>query len=170
MNFMESIVEAIDRLNAHYLSALEAAGLGYAFDIIHTADQGKAAKAVADIQHPLWLDYCHRLRQQLVSQEFQDAGRAYEALNRTGQGETPAARTASLQIFKAAPEWFLDECNQFLQELDLLPPVSGYTTDGRPTYSIKDIADKLSKTPDELRYRAAVMGMPSDDPTVHTLQ
>lgn len=171
MNFQESTATAIDHLNDHYLPALDAAGFAPIADAIRAGDFDAAASAtIENMHHPLIDEYVKAIGRQLVTPEFLDAGRAYEALCSSGQGETPEAQAASLQMFKTAPEWFLDECGKFLQELDLLPPVSGYTADGRPTYRVNDIADKLGKTPNEVRDRADQLGLSSEDPPIHTVQ
>lgn len=52
----------------------------------------------------------------------------------------PITEQAFMLAMHYTPEHIKDEMHQKAKELSLLPPVSGYTDEGEPMYTLEDIA------------------------------
>ena len=75
-----------------------------------------------------------------VNPEFFTAFDHYKAmLKQYGDGH-PITEQAFMMTLHLMPEHIKKEMDAKAKELNLLPPVSGYTNDGDPMYSLEDIA------------------------------
>ena len=75
-----------------------------------------------------------------VNPEFFKAFDHYKnMLKQYGEGH-PITEQALLLTLHYTPEHIKAEIDQKAKELSLLPPVSGYTDEGEPMYSLEDIA------------------------------
>jgi hypothetical protein len=170
MSYAIETVKAINRVSLEYSEKLEAAGLNRMFDALRAAAQEDLERIADAEKHPLWVEFTSKIKRQLVTQEFRDAGAAYEALHRTGQAETPEGIAALYLMFKLAPEWLADEFHEIAHSTGLMPEPIGYDDQNQPFYAASDLADKLGITADEVRARAGQLGMPDAGPVIHALQ
>ncbi|AXY58832.1 hypothetical protein [Acinetobacter sp. WCHAc010052] len=75
-----------------------------------------------------------------VNPEFFKAFDHYKAmLKQYGEGH-PITEQAFMLTLHYTPEHIKAEMDAKAKELNLLPPVSGYTDEGEPMYSLEDIA------------------------------
>lgn len=75
-----------------------------------------------------------------VNPEFFKAFDHYKAMLEQYGEDHPITEQAFMMTLHYTPEHIKAEMNAKAKELNLLPPVSGYTDDGDPMYSLEDIA------------------------------
>lgn len=75
-----------------------------------------------------------------VSPEFFKAFDHYKKMVEQYGEDHPITEQAFILTMHYTPEHIKAEMNAKAKELNLLPPVSGYTDDGEPMYSLEDIA------------------------------
>jgi len=91
-----------------------------------------------------------------VHPEFFKAFDHYKAMLAHYGEHHPITEQALILTMHYTPEHIKAEMHQKAKELNLLPPVSGYTDDGEPMYRLDDIAQHL--------------GMSLEDAEQHLLQ
>lgn len=84
-----------------------------------------------------------------VDPEFSKAFDHYKAMLKQYGDTHPITEQALILTLHYAPESIKAEMNAKAKELNLLPPVSGYTDDGQPMYRLEDIAKHLGMSLDE---------------------
>lgn len=75
-----------------------------------------------------------------VNPEFFKAFDHYKAMLEQYGEHHPITEQALILTMHYTPEHIKAEMHQKAKELNLLPPVTGYTDDGEPVYSLEDIA------------------------------
>ncbi|HCQ62550.1 hypothetical protein QAB16_018740 [Acinetobacter nosocomialis] len=75
-----------------------------------------------------------------VNPEFFKAFDHYKAMLAQYGEHHPITEQAFILTMHYTPEHIKEEMHQKAKELNLLPPVSGYTDDGEPMYRLEDIA------------------------------
>ena len=75
-----------------------------------------------------------------VNPEFFKAFDHYKAMVKQYGDDHPITEQALILTMHYTPEHIKAEMHQKAKELSLLPPVSGYTDEGEPMYSLEDIA------------------------------
>ena len=75
-----------------------------------------------------------------VNPEFFKAFDHYKNMVKQYGDDHPITEQALTLTLHYTPEHVKEEMNQKAKELSLLPPVSGYTDEGEPMYSLEDIA------------------------------
>ena len=75
-----------------------------------------------------------------VNPEFFKAFDHYKAMVKQYGNDHPITEQAFLLTLHYTPEHIKAEMDAKAKELNLLPPVSGYTDDGEPMYQLEDIA------------------------------
>lgn len=75
-----------------------------------------------------------------VNPEFFKAFDHYKNMVKQYGDDHPITEQALTLTLHYTPEHVKAEMNQKAKELSLLPPVSGYTDEGEPMYSLEDIA------------------------------
>ena len=75
-----------------------------------------------------------------VDPEFFKAFDHYKAMLAQYGEHHPITEQALILTMHYTPEHIKEEMHQKAKELSLLPPVSGYTDEGEPMYSLEDIA------------------------------
>ncbi len=75
-----------------------------------------------------------------VNPEFFKAFDHYKNMVKQYGDDHPITEQALTLTLHYKPEHVKAEMNQKAKELNLLPPVSGYTDEGEPMYSLEDIA------------------------------
>ncbi|QOW46429.1 MULTISPECIES: hypothetical protein [Acinetobacter] len=75
-----------------------------------------------------------------VDPEFFKAFDHYKAMIEQYGEDHPITEQAFMMTLHYTPEHIKAEMNAKAKELNLLPPVSGYTDEGEPMYSLEDIA------------------------------
>ncbi len=75
-----------------------------------------------------------------VNPEFFKAFDHYKNMVKQYGDDHPITEQAFILTMHYTPEHIKEEMHQKAKELNLLPPVSGYTDDGEPMYSLEDIA------------------------------
>ena len=75
-----------------------------------------------------------------VNPEFFKAFDHYKNMVKQYGNDHPITEQAFILTMHYTPEHIKAEMHQKARELNLLPPVSGYTDDGEPMYSLEDIA------------------------------
>ncbi|HEN9576187.1 TPA: hypothetical protein U9I89_002960 [Acinetobacter baumannii] len=75
-----------------------------------------------------------------VNPEFFKAFDHYKAMLAQYGEHHPITEQAFMLTMHYTPEHIKAEMHQQAKELNLLPPPSGYTDDGKPMYSLEDIA------------------------------
>ena len=91
-----------------------------------------------------------------VHPEFFKAFDHYKAMLKQYGDDHPITEQAFMLTLHYTPEHIKAEMDAKAKELNLLPPVSGYTDDGEPMYQLEDIAKHL--------------GMSFEDAEQHLLQ
>ena len=91
-----------------------------------------------------------------VNPEFFKAFDHYKAMLKQYGDDHPITEQALILTMHYTPEHIKAEMHTKAKELNLLPPVSGYTDDGEPMYRLEDIAQHL--------------GMSFEDAEQHLLQ
>ena len=91
-----------------------------------------------------------------VNPEFFKAFDHYKAMLKQYGDDHPITEQAFLLTLHYTPEHIKAEMDAKAKELNLLPPVSGYTDEGEPMYRLEDIAKHL--------------GMSFEDAEQHLLQ
>lgn len=76
-----------------------------------------------------------------VHPEFFKAFDHYKAMLEQYGEHHPIAEQALMLTMHYTPEHIKAEMHQKAKELNLLPPLSGYTDDGEPMYGLEDIAE-----------------------------
>lgn len=84
-----------------------------------------------------------------VDPEFFKAFEHYKAMLAQYGEHHPITEQAFMLTLHYTPEHIKAEMDAKAKELNLLPPVSGYTDDGEPMYRLEDIAKHLGITFDE---------------------
>ena len=72
--------------------------------------------------------------------EFFQAFDHYKNMVKQYGDDHPITEQALMLTLHYTPEYIKAEMHQKAKELSLLPPVSGYTDEGEPMYSLEDIA------------------------------
>ncbi len=75
--------------------------------------------------------------------EFFKAFDHYQAMVKQYGNDHPITQQAFMLTLHYTPEHIKAEMDAKAKELNLLPPVSGYTDDGEPMYRLEDIAKHL---------------------------
>ena len=75
-----------------------------------------------------------------VNPEFFKAFDHYKNMVKQYGDDHPITEQALILTMHYTPEHIKEEMHQKAKELNLLPPVSGYTDDGEAMYSLEDIA------------------------------
>ena len=78
-----------------------------------------------------------------VNPEFFKAFNHYKTMLEQYGGDHPITEQAFMLTLHYTPEHIKAEMDAKAKELNLLPPVSGYTDDGEPMYRLEDIAKHL---------------------------
>ncbi len=78
-----------------------------------------------------------------VNPEFLKAFDHYKAMLEQYGEDHPITEQAFMLTLHYTPEHIKAEMDAKAKELNLLPPVSGYTVDGEPMYRLEDIAKHL---------------------------
>ncbi|MHA3048707.1 hypothetical protein [Acinetobacter sp. ANC 4639] len=78
-----------------------------------------------------------------VNPEFFKAFDHYKNMVKQYGNDHPITEQAFLLTLHYAPDHIKAEMDAKAKELNLLPPVSGYTDDGEPMYRLEDIAKHL---------------------------
>ena len=78
-----------------------------------------------------------------VDPEFFKTFDHYKAMVKQYGDDHPITEQAFILTMHYTPEHIKAEMHQKAKELNLLPPVSGYTDDGEPMYRLEDIAKHL---------------------------
>lgn len=76
-----------------------------------------------------------------VHPEFFKAFDHYKAMLEHYGDDHPITEQAFMLVMHYTPDHIKDEMHKKAKELDLLPPISGYTDDGEPMYDLRDIAN-----------------------------
>lgn len=84
-----------------------------------------------------------------VNPEFFKAFDHYKAMLAQYGEHHPITEQALILTMHYTPEHIKAEMHQKAKELNLLPPVSGYTDDGEPMYRLEDIAKHLGMSFEE---------------------
>jgi hypothetical protein len=169
MSYAIETAKAVNRISLEYYPKLKAAGLTRMFDALRAAAPEDLERVADAEKHPLWVEYMERLTRQMVTQEFRDAGAAYEALYRTGQAETSEGIAALYMMFKLAPEWLADEFHEMAHATGLMPEPIGYDDQNQPYYAASDLAEKLGVPVEKVVAHAQAIGKPTIT-VIHTLQ
>ena len=78
-----------------------------------------------------------------VNPEFVKAFDQYNAMREQYGNDHPITEQAFLLTLHYTPDHTKAEMDAKAKELNLLPPVSGYTDDGKPMYRLEDTAKHL---------------------------
>lgn len=78
-----------------------------------------------------------------LPQAFSEAMHTHIALVEQHGENSPQAKRSFMVAMQLAPDWFKDDIAKMSDEMDLLPPASGYLEDGSPMFSLEDIAEKF---------------------------
>lgn len=78
-----------------------------------------------------------------VNPEFFKAFDHYRSMLKQFGEDHPITEQAFLLTLHYAPEHIKNEMSAKAKELNLLPPVSGYTDDGEAMYRLEDVANHL---------------------------
>ena len=104
-----------------------------------------------------------------VNPEFFKAFDHYKAMLEQYGDDHPITEQAFFLTLHYTPEHIKAEMHQKAKELNLLPPVSGYTDDGEPMYQLEDIAKHFGISFEEAEQRLLQMmdnrqqvGLPND--------
>ena len=104
-----------------------------------------------------------------VNPEFFKAFDHYKAMVKQYGDDHPITEQALILTMHYTPEHIKAEMHQKAKELNLLPPVSGYTDEGDPMYSLEDIAKHFGISFEEAEQRLLQMmdnrqkvGLPND--------
>ncbi len=104
-----------------------------------------------------------------VHPEFCKAFDHYKAMLAQYGEHHPITEQALMLTMHYTPEHIKAEMHQKAKELNLLPPVSGYTDDGEPMYCLEDIAKHFGITFEEAEQQLLQMmsnrqkvGLPND--------
>lgn len=92
-----------------------------------------------------------------VHPEFFKAFDHYKAMVKQYGEHHPITEQALMLTMHYTPEHIKEEMHQKAKELNLLPPVSGYTDDGEPMYCLEDIAKHFGITFEEAEQRLLQM-------------
>lgn len=92
-----------------------------------------------------------------VSPEFFKAFDHYKAMLAQYGEHHPITEQALILTMHYTPEHIKAEMHQKAKELDLLPPVSGYSDDGDPMYTLEDIAKHFGISFEEAEQRLLEM-------------
>ncbi|ENU79786.1 hypothetical protein F975_02415 [Acinetobacter sp. ANC 3789] len=84
-----------------------------------------------------------------VNPEFFKAFDHYKNMVKQYGDDHPITERAFLLTLHYTPEHIKAEMDAKAKELNLLPPVSGYTDDGKPMYRLEDIAKHLGMSFEE---------------------
>lgn len=85
-----------------------------------------------------------------VTPEFLKAYDHYQAMVKQYGDDHPITQQAFTLVLHHTPEHIKEEMDAKAKELNLLPPVSGYTDDGQPMYRVEDIAKHLGMSVEEV--------------------
>ena len=104
-----------------------------------------------------------------VNPEFFKAFDHYKNMVKQYGDDHPITEQALILTMHYTPEHIKAEMHQKAKELNLLPPVSGYTDEGDPMYSLEDIAKHFDISFEEAEQRLLQMmdnrqkvGLPND--------
>ena len=92
-----------------------------------------------------------------VDPEFFKAFDHYKAMLEQYGDDHPITEQALILTMHYTPEHIKEEMHQKAKELNLLPPVSGYTDEGGPMYSLEDIAKHFDISFEEAEQRLLQM-------------
>ena len=92
-----------------------------------------------------------------VDPEFFKAFDHYKAMLAQYGEHHPITEQALILTMHYTPEHIKEEMHQKAKELNLLPPVSGYTDEGDPMYSLEDIAKHFDISFEEAEQRLLQM-------------
>ena len=92
-----------------------------------------------------------------VNPEFFKAFDHYKNMVKQYGDDHPITEQALILTMHYTPEHIKEEMHQKAKELNLLPPVSGYTDDGDPMYSLEDIAKHFGISFEEAEQRLLQM-------------
>ena len=93
------------------------------------------------------------------SPAFKRALAEYERIASLHGEDSEQAINAFMKVFELSPEYIKQEAHAKAKELDLIPPISGYSDDGEPLYSAADIAAKLGIDESEVISRLDELGV-----------
>ena len=92
-----------------------------------------------------------------VNPEFFKAFDHYKAMVKQYGNDHPITEQAFFLTLHYTPDHIKAEMHQKAKELNLLPPVSGYTDEGDPMYSLEDIAKHFDISFEEAEQRLLQM-------------
>ena len=92
-----------------------------------------------------------------VNPEFFKAFDHYKNMVKQYGDDHPITEQALMLTLHYTPEHIKEEMHQKAKELSLLPPVSGYTDEGEPMYSLGDIAKHFGMSVDDAEQRLLQM-------------
>lgn len=95
-----------------------------------------------------------------VTPEFLKAFDHYKAMLKQYGDDHPITEQALILTMHYTPEHIKAEMSAKAKELNLLPPVSGYTDDGEPMYRLEDIARHFDISIEEAEQK--LLGMMSN--------
>ena len=92
-----------------------------------------------------------------VNPEFFKAFDHYKNMVKQYGDDHPITEQALMLTLHYTPEHIKAEMNQKAKELNLLPPVSGYTDEGEAMYSLEDIAKHFGMSIEEAEQQLSQM-------------
>ena len=92
-----------------------------------------------------------------IDPEFFKAFDHYKNMVKQYGDDHPITEQALILTMHYTPEHIKEEMHQKAKELNLLPPVSGYTDDGEPMYQLEDIAKHFGISFEEAEQRLLQM-------------
>ena len=92
-----------------------------------------------------------------VHPEFLKAFGHYKNMVKQYGDDHPITEQALILTLHYTPEHIKEEMHQKAKELSLLPPVSGYTDEGEPMYSLEDIAKHFGISFEEAEQQLLLM-------------
>ena len=92
-----------------------------------------------------------------VNPEFFKAFDHYKNMVKQYGDDHPITEQALILTMHYTPEHIKEEMHQKAKELNLLPPVTGYTDEGDPMYSLEDIAKHFDISFEEAEQRLLQM-------------
>ena len=170
MSYAIETIKAINRVSLEYSEKLEAAGLNRMFDALRAAAKEDLERIADAEKHPFWIEFTSKIKRQLVTKEFLDAGAAYAALYRTEQAGAPECIAALRMMLKLAPEWLADEFHEIAHATGLMPEPIGYDDQNQPHYAASDLAEKLGVPVEKVVAHAQAVGVQPGPQVLHTVQ
>lgn len=91
------------------------------------------------------------------------------AIEQFGQ-DSDQARMAMAKAIQFLPDDIKADLDAKAREMGLMPPASGYTTDGQPVFTVEALASHFGMDPEEVMRDVGEYGMTVDAATIHLPQ